>query len=174
MHKEVRRFCQSVKLQYPMHFTDVAVLDCGSLDINGNNRYLFDKSNYLGVDIVQGNNVDIVTRVHKIKTSKKFDCIISTEMLEHDEYFADSLNAMTKLLKPGGLLLITAAGREREEHGTHEFTPQDSPLTQDYYRNVDVIMLLQGLDLTKFYEYTISYQRTDIRFAGIKNIIDET
>jgi hypothetical protein len=29
-------------------------------------------------------------------------------------------------------------------------------------------MLLQGLDLTKFSSYTISYYKTDIRFAGIK------
>lgn len=173
MHKEVKLFCQSVKLLYPMHFSGVDVLDCGSLDINGNNRYLFDKSNYLGIDIVRGNNVDIVTRVHEFKPSNKFDCIISTEMLEHDEYFAASLNAMFKLLKPGGLLLITAAGHGRKEHGTHNFTPQDSPLTQSYYRNIDVTMLLQGLELTNFYEYTISYRRTDIRFAGIKNIIDE-
>ncbi|MCA1759909.1 MAG: class I SAM-dependent methyltransferase [Bacteroidales bacterium] len=173
MHKEVKNFCLSVKHQFPQFFTGVDVLDCGSLDINGNNRYLFDKSNYFGIDIVEGRNVDLVTRIHDFKTSKQFDCVISTEMLEHDEYFADSLNAMFNLLKPGGLLLITAAGCGRKEHGTHEHTPQDSPLTPDYYHNVDVTMLVQGLDLTKFSWYTISYLETDIRFAGIKILTDE-
>ena len=168
MHKEVRRFCQSIKLQFPTHFNGVDVLDCGSLDINGNNRYLFEKSNYFGIDIVDGKNVDLVSRVHNFNASKKFDCVISTEMLEHDEYFAASLNAMFNLTKPGGLMLITAAGQGREEHGTHDHHPKDSPLTHNYYHNVDVTMLVQGLDLTQFSWYTISYFKTDIRFAGIK------
>ena len=89
-------------------------------------------------------------------------------MLEHDEYFGESLNAMFNLTKSGGLILITAAGKGREEHGTHNHHPKDSPLTRDYYCNIDVQMLLLGLDLTKFSWYTISYYKTDIRFAGIK------
>mgnify|MGYP004704072111 CR=1 FL=1 len=168
MHKEVKRFCLSVKNEHPEYFKNADVLDCGSLDINGNNRYLFDNSNYMGIDIVKGKNVDLVTRVHDFKTDFQFDCVISTEMLEHDEYFADSLNAMFNCTKPGGLLLITAAGYGREEHGTFEMKPEDSPLTRDYYCNISVSMLLQGLDLTKFSWYTISYVKTDIRFAGIK------
>jgi SAM-dependent methyltransferase len=170
MHKEVKRFCLSVKNEHPEYFKNADVLDCGSLEINGNNRYLFDSSNYMGIDIVEGKNVDIVTRVHEFKTTFQFDCVISTEMLEHDEDFAASLNAMFNFLKPGGLLLITAAGYGREEHGTHEIKPQDSPLTNNYYCNISVTMLLQGLDLTRFSSYTISYYKTDIRFAGIKSM----
>ncbi len=168
MHKEVKRFCQSIKLQHSLHFKNADVLDCGSLDINGNNRYLFDNCNYMGIDIVEGKNVDIVTRVHEFNSDDKFDCVISSEMLEHDEYFAASLNAMSHCTKPGGLLLITAAGFGREEHGTHKIKPEDSPLTRDYYCNISASMLLRGLDLTKFSSYTISYFKTDIRFAGIK------
>ena len=168
MHKEVKRFCLSVKNKHPEYFKNADVLDCGSLDINGNNRYLFDNCNYMGIDIVKGKNVDQISRVHDFKTDFKFDCVISTEMLEHDEYFTASLNAMFHCTKPGGLLLITAAGHGREEHGTHEMKPEDSPMTRDYYCNVSVSMLLQGLDLTKFGSYTISYHKTDIRFAGIK------
>ena len=168
MHKEVKRFCLSIKSQFPHFFIQSDVLDCGSLDINGNNRYLFNNCNYLGIDIVEGKNVDIVSRVHEFKVDFQFDCVISTEMLEHDEYFAASLNTMFNCTKPGGLLMITAAGFGREEHGTNATKPEDSPLTCDYYRNIDVTMLLQGLDLTKFSWYTISCFNTDIRFAGIK------
>ena len=168
MHKEVKRFCISVKNEHPQYFKNTDVLDCGSLDINGNNRYLFDDCNYMGIDIVKGKNVDIVTRVHDFITDFQYDCVISTEMLEHDEYFAASLNNMLHCTKSGGLLLITAAGFGRREHGTTATTPSSSPMTNDYYRNIDVTMLLQGLDLTKFNWYTISYHNTDIRFAGIK------
>ena len=170
MHKEVKRFCLSVKNTYPQFFQNSDVLDCGSLDINGNNRWLFDDCNYMGIDIVEGKNVDIVTKVHDFKMDFHFDCVICTEMLEHDEDFAASLNAMFNFLKPDGLLLITAAGYGRGEHGTHEIKPQDSPLTNNYYCNISVSMLLQGLDLTKFSSYTISYYKTDIRFAGIKSM----
>lgn len=169
MHKEVKRFCMSVKKEHPQYFKNTDVLDCGSLDINGNNRYLFDDCNYMGIDIVEGKNVDIVSRIHDFKTDFQYDCVISTEMLEHDEYFTASLNTMFNCTKPGGLLMITAAGHGREEHGTFEMKPEDSPMTRDYYRNVNVSMLLQGLDLTKFNWYTISYFKTDIRFAGIKS-----
>jgi 2-polyprenyl-3-methyl-5-hydroxy-6-metoxy-1,4-benzoquinol methylase len=55
----------------------------------------------MGIDIVEGKNVDIVTRVHEFKTDFQFDCVISTEMLEHDEFFAASLNAMFNCTKPG-------------------------------------------------------------------------
>ena len=168
MHKEVRRFCQSIKLQYPFHFSNINVLDCGSLDINGNNRWIFNQCSYYGIDIAQGPNVDEVTRIHEFKPRILFDTVISTEMLEHDRYFADSLNAMFEFTRPGGLLLITAAGFGRKEHGTSEVNPHDSPMTPDYYCNISVSMLLQGLDLTKFSWYTISFVKTDIRFAGIK------
>lgn len=168
MHKEVKKFCLSVKNDHPQFFQNSDVLDCGSLDINGNNRWLFDDCNYMGIDIVEGKNVDIVTKVHDFNMDFQFDCVISTEMLEHDKDFAASLNAMFNFIKPGGLLLITAAGYGREEHGTFEIKPQDSPLTNNYYCNISVSMLLQGLDLTKFSSYTISYYKTDIRFVGIK------
>lgn len=168
MHKEVKRFCLSVKDRHPEFFKSTSILDCGSLDINGNNRYLFDNCNYIGIDIVEGKNVDIVTRIHDFITDFQFDCVISTEMLEHDEFYAESLSNMFNVTAPNGLLIITAAGYGREEHGTHKMKPQDSPLTCDYYCNVSVSMLLQGLDLSKFKWFEISYFENDIRFAGIK------
>lgn len=168
MHKEVRRYCQKIKAEHPLFFTNADVLDCGSLDINGNNRYLFENSRYTGIDIVQGKNVDIISRIHEFDTPLVYDCVISTEMLEHDENYALSLNTMFNCTVPGGLLLITAAGQGRPEHGTFENKPQDSPLTRNYYQNVDVLMLLCGLDLTQFSWFNITYVKTDIQFAGIK------
>ena len=38
-HKEQQDFFESVKNKFPQHFTDVRVLDIGSLDINGNTNY---------------------------------------------------------------------------------------------------------------------------------------
>jgi SAM-dependent methyltransferase len=168
MHKNVRTFCELIKKYFPQYFTGVNVLDCGCLDINGNNRYLFESSNYIGIDIVNGPNVDFVTMVHEFDPGQCFDVVISTEMLEHDSYYSESLAQMFKLTRNGGLLLFTAAGTGREEHGTSNHNPQDSPLTNAYYRNITAAMIVGSFDLSKFSWFEISYMGTDIRFAGIK------
>jgi len=84
MHKAVKEFIRDLSLLYPEFFTQVKVLDCGSLDINGSNRQFFKDSSYIGIDIVDGRNVDYVTRVHKFNAPGLYDVVISTEMLEHD------------------------------------------------------------------------------------------
>lgn len=168
MHKEVRIYCESVKKRFPEKFKNKDILECGSLDINGNNRYLFEGGLYCGIDICEGKNVDVVSRIHLYEPQATFDVIISTEMLEHDEYYRESLKKMFSLMRPNGLLLITAAGTGRPEHGTFEHHPGDSPKTQGYYQNVTVPMIVEGLDLEAFEWFEISYHKTDIRFAGIK------
>jgi SAM-dependent methyltransferase len=168
MHKSVQRYCEAIRRRYPAFFNSKAVLDCGSLDINGNNRYLFHGGTYTGIDIVQGRNVDVVGRVHLYNPSRQFDVVISTEMLEHDQFFPETLAAMFRLLKPGGLLLITAAGYGRREHGTTATSPADSPLTNDYYHNITPADIVSNLPLESFTEWNISYQPHDIRFYGIK------
>jgi hypothetical protein len=40
-HQAQQDFCNSVRQLFPDHFRGKTVLDVGSLDINGNNRYLF-------------------------------------------------------------------------------------------------------------------------------------
>jgi SAM-dependent methyltransferase len=173
MHKSVQRYCEAVRRRFPDHFTSVSALDCGSLDINGNNRYLFNNSRYIGIDIAHGPNVQIVTRVHEFHPAdgKLYDTIISTEMLEHDANFAQSLYRMYNLLKPGGLLLITAAGQGRKEHGTTASSPKSSPCTNDYYHNILPEDIVMNLPLQWFSQWSIDYLPHDIRFFGIKSEI---
>src|SRR5664279_730454 len=113
MHKAVRKFCESVKQRHPEYFTGKDVLDCGSLDINGNNRYLFSGGTYLGIDICEGKNVDVVTPVHLFEPGRSYDVVISTEMLEHDSNCILSLQNMFFHTNYGGLLIFTAAGTNR-------------------------------------------------------------
>lgn len=155
MHTEQIEFCKQILIKYPYHFQNVKVLDVGSQDINGNNRYLFTNCNYLGLDIGPGKNVDIVSPIHiyyeylqepnSLKKYSEFNTIISTEMLEHDKHWLKSIKAMYNLLAQGGLLLITAAGKNRAEHGTTRTTPEASPHTTDYYKNITIPMLQQAL-----------------------------
>lgn len=168
MHRAVKEYCLGIKHRFPAYFTKKKVIDCGSLDINGNNRYLFDSCRYIGVDIVAGKNVEIVSRVHLLQDDQLYDVVISTEMLEHDEYLPHTLAKMFSILKPGGLMILTAAGFGREEHGTHKMHPGDSPQTHDYYKNLTIEDFATNLKLEEFSIWEISHQNTDIRFFGIK------
>jgi SAM-dependent methyltransferase len=150
-HEAQIQFCQQVANKYPKHFIGVSVLDVGSADINGNNRYLFDNSNYTGIDIGAGRNVNVVCPVHVFpnRTKTKYDTIICTEMLEHDKHWEKSLQAMYNLLHHGGLLLLTAAGKNRAEHGTTRTSPEASPYTNDYYKNITPTMINSILNQNK-------------------------
>jgi SAM-dependent methyltransferase len=168
MHRSVKNFVSRVKERYPDSFINKNVLEVGSLDINGSVRQFFTRCNYTGIDITKGPGVDIVSPVHQYHPSELFDTIISTEMLEHDIHMKKSLKQMVDLLKPGGLLLITAAGYGRPEHGTTASSPGSSPATNDYYCNVTAKMLTSALPLESFSQWDISYINHDIRFYGIK------
>lgn len=50
-HIEQVEYCSKVKNKFPEWFINKFVLDIGSLDINGNNQYLFSNCPYLGLDI---------------------------------------------------------------------------------------------------------------------------
>lgn len=166
-------YSKRIKARFPKHFENAYVLDVGGLDINGTNLYLFHANcSYVGIDIIKGKNVDIDCLIHKYSSIIKYDTIICTEMLEHDKYIYLSVRKMISLLKPGGLLLITAAHLGRKEHGTTRNHPTESPGTNDYYRNVDVFDFLDNVyDRYEFTEFGIEINETskDIYFYGIKS-----
>jgi SAM-dependent methyltransferase len=171
-HQSQIDFMLSVKSRFPERFQNCRVLDIGSLDLNGNNRYLFENYRYLGVDIGDGNNVDLVCPGHKVIDDAGFDVVISTECLEHDEYWSETLANMVNLTKRDGLLLLSCATTGRPEHGTKKTSPADSPFTNDYYKNItiDDIQLAINIPLVfKQYELkTISTPSCDLYFWGIK------
>ena len=175
-HYEQAEFCISIKMKYPRFFKEIIVLDGGSLDINGTNRYLFEDCNYTGCDLAKGPNVDLICPIHEIGIYQEmFDTIISTECLEHDQYYSLSLRKMYSILKPGGLLLITCATLGRPEHGTKRSDDNAcSPFTNDeYYRNLteeDIRASFgQPLDnLFDNYSFEVNTVVQDIYFWGIK------
>jgi hypothetical protein len=50
-HVQQVNFLKSVKEKFPNKFKNCTVLDIGSLDINGNTRFLFEKPTYVGIDV---------------------------------------------------------------------------------------------------------------------------
>jgi SAM-dependent methyltransferase len=175
MHIAVMDFIKSVRRELPHKFRLRDVCEIGSKAINGSPRKYFWFCNYIGIDLSEGKGVNIVGRLSELYNEyvledSKFGVVVSTECLEHDKEWEISLQIMYRVLQPGGLLLITCAAPERVEHGTEERTPQDSPDTADYYRNLSKEDFKKVLPYTLFESYTLMYGRDkqDLYFYGIK------
>lgn len=193
-HPAQIKFIKEMRSKFRSHFRNANIIDCGSKDINGCNRWLFRRcwhnwkgmNCYIGVDISYGKNVNVVGAVHKVlpfleenlalgfikgKSNKPVyptDIIICTEMLEHDRYWRESLMMMYDILRPGGLLIITAGGDGRPEHGTNLHHPSASPETLGYYRNISNEMFEYVLPRELFGERVIRQVNGDFQFAGVK------
>jgi len=85
------------------------ILDVGSYDVNGTMKPIFEKGQYIGLDMEDGPNVDIVGVSHDIPFEKdEFDIVISSSCFEHDDMFWISFQEMCRVLKPGGYMYIQA------------------------------------------------------------------
>jgi len=177
-HLEMKAFCNDVKALHPKHFDNVKVLDIGSLDINGNNKVLFTNSDYTGLDIAEGKNVDVVSIAHEFKTKEKYDVVCSTECLEHDIHWQKTLKKMVQLTRKGGLMFLTCATTGRIEHGTINAHPDTSPNTiaqggewATYYKNLtkeEIDLVLKSGTNFKDFDYIVNGQANDLYFWGIK------
>lgn len=182
-HPEQMNFCISVKKNYPDLFKrspisdkSLLVLDVGSLDINGNNRYLFEGPlMYIGVDVGEGKNVDVVCKGHEFKPGIQFDVVISTECFEHDQHWKDTIKNCIDLTKSGGLFIFTCATTGRQEHGTTRSTPQDSPFTHtlfnDYYMNLTEYDIRQVSGFEEAFSdmgFSTNDKTKDLYFYGVK------
>ena len=168
-HPEQRQFFEELRIKFPQFFNNVSVIDCGSLDVNGTLRDFFTNSEYIGVDIVGGYGVDIIKKVSELRFKEEFDTVISGEMLEHDEYWGESLKKMYDMCKKGGLIAISCAGRLRPEHGTIK-TGNIWGTSDDYYRNIEPKDITSVLKAELFRESIAKESENgfDTYFWGVK------
>lgn len=168
-HPEQKEFFKSVKSKHPRFFNEVDVLDCGSLNVNGTLEDLFEDVTYIGIDIVAGNNVDIVTPIHKYETKRQYGTVVSGEMLEHDEHWRLSLMRMYDLCKNGGLIAFSCAGKDRPEHGTTR-TGNIWGTSADYYKNLEPsdIKEVYKEDMFSEWYFEENTNSKDTYFYGIK------
>src|SRR4030067_2090343 len=95
------------------------VLDVGSAHINGNIRDCFSNSEYIGLDMRTGQNVDIAINAHDMVLffgKRIFDLVVCFDTLEHDDKFWLTVEAMKKVLKKGGWLVIGVPAQNTELH----------------------------------------------------------
>ena len=125
------------------------VLEVGSLDVNGSVRDIFASGtygDYLGLDMRDGKNVDIVLNAHDIPTrwtTPTFDLVICFDTLEHDDKFWVTVENMRNIVKEGGWLFVSAPSGACPEHDhPHDywrFMPQSFNLFFEGFKNVEIL-----------------------------------
>lgn len=176
-HEEQREFILDLKEEYPSFFSNVKVLDVGSLDINGSIKNFFSNSDYTGIDIGEGKNVDIVVEGQKFDAEDEtYDVVASCECFEHNPYWKETFQNMIRMCKSGGLIFMSCATEGRPEHGTINTDIGSSPLTVakgwNYYRNLtekDFRDIEIEYDVVfDVYDFFIDKFVRDLYFYGIK------
>jgi SAM-dependent methyltransferase len=173
-HPAQHDYIKYVKNKFPDQFSKKQVVEIGSLNINGTVRIFFDNCYYVGLDVAEGKDVDVVFEGQKYNApTESFDVAISCECFEHNPEWVATFENMYRLVRPGGLIVMTCATTGRAEHGTTRTTPQDSPLTiglgWDYYKNLTENDFREHFKIEEMFRtFEFLSQRTDLYFYGIK------
>ena len=130
-----------------LHPVGGPLLEIGSLDVNGSVRPFFPRADpYVGIDLGPGAAVDVVASGHDFGRRESFATVVTTECLEHDPGWHETLRNIVRVLRPGGTLILTCATTGRHEHGTTRTSPAMSPSTNDHDRNLTARDVLAHLE----------------------------
>jgi len=90
-----------------LHPLDGPLLEIGSLDVNGSVRDLFPRAvPYVGIDLGPGRAVDVVASGHDFGRDGSFATVVTTECLEHDPGWRETLLNIERVLRPGGRAVL--------------------------------------------------------------------
>lgn len=129
------------------------LLEVGSQDVNGSPREVlvpYGPKKYVGVDFAHARGVDLVMDVKELTTYFGLDCfgvVVSTEMLEHAQDWRTAVAQMKAVLRPGGLLIVTARGPGFPFHGfPHDYWRYTVEDFRRIFADMQVLELGQDTD----------------------------
>jgi predicted methyltransferase len=139
MHEEAFRFVAGVAMRLESR---VSVVELGSRTVggqwpySGSVRHLFPGASYVGVDAVDGPNVDVVNNeaAWQPEPFLAVDTVVCTETLEHTPEADKICRNAWSLLQPGGVFVVTAAGVGRAPHSAVDGGPLRDG---EFYHNVN-------------------------------------
>lgn len=130
------------------------VLEVGAADVNGGLREVLERwgpSEYLGIDIAPGKNVDVVCSIEDIPQrfdAASFDVVISTEVLEHVRDWRSAVRNLKYALRPGGHLLLTTRSYGMPYHGyPHDFWRFEEEDFRAIFADMDIVSLEKDFSL---------------------------
>jgi SAM-dependent methyltransferase len=170
-HPQQHFFVGGIKQFLPEYFAGKRVLEIGSLNINGSVRAFFTDCTYIGLDLGEGKDVDVICAGEDYgDKAGSFDVIISCEAMEHNPQWRKTWLNMMRLVKPDGLVVMTCATTGRKQHGTNQYNPTESPMTQDYYRNLtseDFSAVLPCDAWFSMWYFGVDHTNHDLYFFGL-------
>jgi len=175
-HYQQLKFIEIAKTQFPDFFHQKNIIEIGSWDANGSVRGFFSDCHYVGVDIAEGKGVDLVCPGQDVTLpDNEFDVAVSCECFEHNAHWKETFLNMCRMLKPGGLCLVSCATLGRREHGTSRSTPGDSLTSKivlsDYYLNLTETDFRKQIELDSIFQRYAFFENPyskDLYFVGVK------
>ena len=109
---------KSVVARYLCGQTGLKVLDVGSMDVNGTYKDLFVGSEYIGLDIAPGKNVDVVAKdpYRWDFPSNTFDFVVSGSTFEHIEYPWETIAEIARVMKKDAYVYLDIPSYNWAEH----------------------------------------------------------
>ena len=134
------------------------MLDVGSLDTNGSPRSLFSDSEYTGVDIKNGKNVDVVADAHGLSKhfeEGSFDAVLCLNLLEHVSNPWRVVKQVEFVMKDGGYFYVSVPAIGFPQHD----------LPKDYWRMTESAVreiIMDGYNILSFEHGVSSYGKYPI------------
>lgn len=154
------------------------VIDLGSHDSSGGPHNLLPiGTRYVGVDLSAGDNVHLISPIELLDLpSLSFSIAISSEVLEHNPFWRETLFQLCRLSSPGGLVVWTCAGIGRKEHGTSRSdggitAPFVIQLGREYYKNISAHEAENSFDHSLWFsawQYFENFESRDTYFVGLR------
>jgi SAM-dependent methyltransferase len=130
MHESAFRFAKRNITKKTFH----GVVEFGSRNVNGSIRpHVEWRRWYVGVDIKQGPDVDVVQDAAEFASDEAAELVICMETLEHASNWREIVDNAARLLATGGLFLMTCAAPGRPPHSAVDGGPLRPG---EYYQNV--------------------------------------
>lgn len=175
-HIEANTFISTFVSYTRSSYPHPRVLEIGSYDVNGSVRSNFQNAKeYVGVDLIAGPSVDVVSKGHLYQSPIKFDVVLSVESFEHNSDWAETFRNMVELADENGIVLFTCATTGRLEHGTYRTDPYSSPGTaseeSSYYRNLSKYDFIDEFSFNHYFvssNFYINSITKDLYFCGLR------
>ena len=109
MHPFGKKSFNLFKETYLKKFDNPKIIDIGSLNVNGTIKTEIDfKSEYIGLDLVKGENVDVVLEspYQFPIENNSVDIVVSVSTFEHIEFFWETFSEILRILKSNGLFFL--------------------------------------------------------------------
>jgi len=135
------------------------ILEIGAIDVNATEQglslrdFCASAKEYWGIDTQDGPGVDDAVSAADYDGKEAFDICLSTECMEHTERPLDVIECAYRALKPGGVLIITAASTNRQPHNCDG----TAWAGVEYYANIEPGQLERWLEAGGWVDVSIEH-----------------